>query len=64
MKVFENLQLISMKTRIFNVSLNIFLFNNWKKYNVRRLLHPWTFKSYEERCTEKSFKGPILYETF
>ena len=30
MKVFKHLQLISIKPPIFNVSLNIFLFNSYK----------------------------------
>ena len=34
-KVFKHLKLISIKTRIFKVALNIFLFSNGKNSNAR-----------------------------
>ena len=56
-KVFKHLQLISIKNPIFNVSLNIVLFNNWKKSNACRFLNYYALKWYEVRYSKKLFRG-------
>ena len=58
------LQLIKLKTRIFNVPLNTCVFNNFKKSNARRFLPAWAFKWYEARRTEKQFRGSNLVQNF
>ena len=60
---FKHLQLISIKNRIFIVSLNIFLFNNWKKSNARRFLHSEALKWYKARRTKNHLGGKFFYRT-
>ena len=63
MKGFNRLQLISIKNPIFNVPLNIFLFNNWKNSNACRFLNSYALKWYVARRLEKLFRGHILYRS-
>ena len=60
---FNHLQLISIKHQIFNVPLNIFLFNNWKKSNACRFLNSYALKWYEYRRLKNYLGGQILYSS-
>ena len=64
MKGFNHLQSISIKNTIFNVTLNIFLFNNWKKSNACRFLNSHALKWYEARRLEKIFRESNFVQMF
>ena len=64
MKDFNHFQLISIKNPIFNVPLNIFLFNNWKKSNACRFLNSYAFKWYDVRRLKKIFTGSNFVQKF
>ena len=64
MKVFKHLQIISIKNPIFNIPLNIFLSNNWKKSNACRFLNSYVLKWYESRRMKKSFRGSNFVQKF
>jgi len=62
-KVFKhNIQLISIKNPIFNVPLNIFLFNNLKKSNDCRFLNSYSLKWYEARCFKKNHLAGQIWD--
>ena len=58
-----NIQLISIKNPIFNVPLNIFLFNNWKKWNACRFLNSYALTWYEACRLKNYLWGQILYRS-
>ena len=64
MKGFNHLQLISIKNQIFNVPINIFLFNNWKKSNACRFLNSYALKWYDPRRLKKLFRGSNFVQKF
>ena len=64
MKGFNHLQLLSITNSIFNIPLNIFLFNNWKKLNACRFLNSYALKWYEVRCLNKLFRGSNFAQKF
>jgi len=57
MKGFNHLQLISIKNAIFNVPLNIFLFNNWKKLECLQISKFLRFKIIWTRSLQKLVGG-------
>ena len=56
--------IISIENRIFNVPLNIFLFNTWKKASARRFVNSYVLKLYEARRLKKSLRGLNFVQKF
>jgi len=64
MEGFNLLQLISIKHPIFNIQLNIFLFNNWKKLQCLQISKLLRFKMIWSSSFETIFRGSNFVQNF